>query len=314
MRLHHSSDEFEELIELASRTFNIPSDAVRKDYFITLILQNLENSIFTENVVFKGGTSLGKCYPSSIDRFSEDIDLTYIPDDEMSNKQISRKLKSIEKALIGQGQFEKINYERNDRNKSSFVWFNDEFKNIESIKLEIGSSVKLHPYSKKTLKSYIQEYLESINENEAIEEYELFKISINVLNIERTFVDKLMSVKRHAICGTLPTKVRHIYDIVKLYQMSEIRDFMNSQEKLKEIIELTKQTDSIYLEKRNIPKEYNPLGEYAFETWSDRFTKDIKSSYENLHKTLLYTDEKQDFNKAFDIFNDMNHRLKEMNE
>jgi len=93
MNLHHSEDEFEELIELASQTFNIPSNAVRKDYFITLILKNLESSIFSENVVFKGGTSLSKCYPNSIERFSEDIDLTYIPDDEMSNKQISRKLK-----------------------------------------------------------------------------------------------------------------------------------------------------------------------------------------------------------------------------
>jgi len=164
------------------------------------------------------------------------------------------------------------------------------------------------------MKSYIQEYLESINENEAIEEYKLLEISLNVLNIERTFIDKLMSVKRHAICGTLPTKVRHIYDIVKLYEMGEIQDFMNNYEKLKEIIDLTKQTDSIYLEKRNIPEEYNPLGEYAFETWSDKFTKDIKSSYENLHNTLLYTDEKQDFSKAVDIFNDLNYKLKEINE
>lgn len=314
MKLHHSTDEFEELIELASQTFNIPSSAVRKDYFITLILQNLENSIFVENVVFKGGTSLSKCYPNSIDRFSEDVDLTYISESEMSNRQISRKLKNLEKSLIGQGQFEKTNDERNDRNKSSFVWFNDKFKDVESIKLEIGSSVKPHPYSKKTLKSYVQEYLESINENEAIEEYELLEISLNVLNIERTFVDKLMSVKRHAICGTLPMKVRHIYDIVKLYEMIEIQNFMKSRAEFKVIIDLTKRTDSIYLEKRNIPKEYNPLGNYAFETWSDRFTKDIKSSYENLHKTLLYTDEKQSFDKAVDAFNAINKRLKEIDE
>lgn len=314
MKLHHSVNQFEELIELASQTFNIPSNAVRKDYFITLVLQNLVNSTFVESVVFKGGTSLSKCYPNSINRFSEDIDLTYIPENEMSNKQISRKLKSIEKIIIGQGEFEKINHERNDRNKSSFVWFNDEFKNVESIKLEIGSSVKPHPYTKKTLKSYIHEYLEIINENIAIEEFELIEISLNVLNVERTFVDKLMSVKRHAICGTLPTKVRHIYDIVKLYEMSEIQDFMNKREEFKEIIDLTKQTDSIYLKKRNIPKEYNPLGEYAFENWSDRFTKDIKSSYENLHKTLLYTDEKQYFDKAVDVFNDINKKIKEINE
>jgi len=314
MKLHHCENEFEELIELTSQEFKIPSNAVRKDYFITLVLQNLSNSIFIESVVFKGGTSLSKCYPNSIERFSEDIDLTYISENGMSNKQISKKLKSIEKALIGKGYFEEINGERNDRNKSSFVWFNEKFKDIESIKLEIGSSVKPHPYSKKALKSYIQEYLESIDENEAIKKYEFLEISLNVLNVERTFVDKLMSVKRHAICGTLSNKVRHIYDIVKLYEMSEIQDFMSKGEEFKRIIYLTKQTDSIYLEKRNIPKEYNPLGAYAFETWSDKFSKDIKSSYENLHNTLLYTDEKQKFDKAFDIFISLNQRLEKINE
>lgn len=314
MKLHHNRKDFEALIKLTSQVFNVPPNAVRKDYFITLVLENLASSILVESVVFKGGTSLSKCYPKSIERFSEDIDLTYIPDDGMSNNQISKKLKRIEKTLIGQGHYEKIIHERNNRNKSSYVWFNDAFKGIESIKLEIGSSVKPHPYSKKTLKSYIQEYLESINERKEIEAFELSEISLNVLDVERTFVDKLMSVKRHAICGTLPIKVRHIYDIVKLYEMPIIQGFINNREEFKEIINLTKKTDSKYLEKRDIPKEYNPLGSYAFETWSDHFTKDIKSNYENLHNTLLYTDQKQNFDKAIEILNNLNQRLVEIGE
>ncbi len=76
MNLHHEEKIFDELIMLASRKYNLPSSAVRKDYFITLILSNLQNSPFLQQVVFKGGTSLSKCYPGSIERFSEDIDLT----------------------------------------------------------------------------------------------------------------------------------------------------------------------------------------------------------------------------------------------
>lgn len=279
-----------------------------------MILQNLAKSQFVESVVFKGGTSLSKCYPNSIDRFSEDIDLTYVPDDEMSNKQIGKMLKRLEEVLIGQGKSEKIDRERNDRNKSSYVWFHDEFKDIERIKLEIGSSVRPHPYSKKTLKSYIHDYLDSIGANDAIKEYELQSVVLNVLDIERTFVDKLMSVKRHAICGTLPSKVRHIYDVVKLYEMAEIQSFLSNRDELKEIIGLTKQTDSKYLEKRNIPEEYDPLGAYAFENWKYRLNEEIKSNYESLHKTLLYTDEKQDWEKAMDVLDAINQTLFEINE
>ena len=314
MNLHNNVEIFEELIELAAKQYNLPSSAVRKDYFITLILSNLQNSPYLEHVVFKGGTSLSKCYPGSIERFSEDIDLTYIPEEDMSDNQTSKKIKAIEKVLVGYGEMEKIDPERNNRNKSCYVWFTDAYKEIERIKLEIGSSVRPHPYSKKKLQSYIQDYLEGIDEIGAIEEFQLKRIQVNVLNIERTFVDKLMSVKRHAICGSLNEKVRHIYDVVQLYEMEEIKRFLEDKSNLKNIVQITKQTDSVYLEKRDIPKEYNPEGPYGFEVWKDKFSNDIKSSYEDLHNTLLYTNQKQEWSKVEKVFSQIDQVLKEIEE
>jgi predicted nucleotidyltransferase component of viral defense system len=314
MKLHHSKETFQELIELAAKQYNLPSSAVRKDYVITLILSHLEGSPYLEQVVFKGGTSLSKCYSNSIQRFSEDIDLTFIPEEGMSNNQINKKLKSIEDTLIGSGKHEKIESERNNSNKSSYVWLIDEYKDIEKIKVEIGSSVRPHPYGKKELQSYIHDYLEFINESEVIVEFQLKKVKINVLNIERTFVDKLMSVKRHAICGTLNEKVRHIYDIVKLSEMKEIQYFLSDINNLKDIIQITKNTDSVYLEKRDIPKEYNPVGPYAFDKWKNTFSNDIKANYENLHNFLLYTDEKQDWAKVELVFTQIDQILKQINE
>ena len=37
MKLHHNKEDFEELIELTAQWMHIPSAAVRKDYFITLL-------------------------------------------------------------------------------------------------------------------------------------------------------------------------------------------------------------------------------------------------------------------------------------
>lgn len=63
------------------------------------------------------------------------------------------------------------------------------------------------------VKTYIQEFLESRSFMEDIARFGLETVEINTLNIERTFIDKIMSIKRHAICGTLGHKVRHIYDV-----------------------------------------------------------------------------------------------------
>lgn len=49
---------------------------------------------------------------------------------------------------------EKINTERSERNKSSYVWFNDAH---DKVKFEIGSSVRPDPFGYKKIKSYIQE-------------------------------------------------------------------------------------------------------------------------------------------------------------
>ena len=72
-------------------------------------------------------------------------------------------------------------------------------------------------------------------------------MEINTLNIERTFIDKIMSIKRHTICGTLGRKVRHIYDVVRLYQMPEIQVFLAETDELKRLVQLTKDTDSYYM-------------------------------------------------------------------
>lgn len=310
MHLHCNPAEFQELITLAAREKHIPESAIERDYYIVRALCFLSQSEYASKCVFKGGTSLSKCYPGSIERFSEDIDLTLIPDEGMTNKQIERKLKAVEKLMTADSQTQIIPEERNERNKSIYFWNGNQDIRI---KLEIGSSVRPEPYSSKTLMTYIQDYLESHGFSDIITEYELTKVTINVVNIERTFVDKIMSVKRHAICGSITEKARHIYDVTRLLPMPEIQSFLKDQNELKRLILLTKQTDSIYLEKRHIPKEYDPTGAYDFLAWKAEFTN-AKEIYERLHEELLYTDEKQHFDDAIKAFDQINEILKEIGE
>ena len=221
MKLHEDKKEFKRLISIVALSYGLPEKAIERDYFIVELLSNLEKSEYNDVCIFKGGTSLSKGYPGSIERFSEDIDLTFLGMN-LNNNRCDKMLKRIEQTIIGQFNFEKINDERNQRNKSSNVWFDDYDKKI---KLEIGSQIKPDPYIKKEIKSYIHEYLEKFNLTNGIIKYNLRSIFINILCIERTFIDKVMAIKRHAICNNLSEKVRHIYDVHRLLKVDAIKDF-----------------------------------------------------------------------------------------
>ena len=273
-------------------------------------MKNLENSEYADKCVFKGGTSLSKCYPGSIERFSEDIDLTFLGM-ELSDKACDKSIKQIEAIMTTGAQSDKITAERSNRSKSMYVWFANE---DNKIKLEIGSSVRPDPYSKKTFKSYIHEFLEEQGAEDDIQKFELASVTLNVLHIERTFIDKIMSVKRHAICESLDKKVRHIYDVTRLFTLPEIQDFLHDKTELKRLIRITKETDSYYLEKRGITKEYNPNGAYDFDSWKQYLTPQIRLRYETLHKDLLYTDEQQKFDDALHAFSDISKIFAEICE
>jgi hypothetical protein len=65
-------------VEQAAIRSGINAKAIEKDWWVTLTLKALFQSTYTEFLVFKGGTSLSKCW-KLIERFSEDIDIALDP-------------------------------------------------------------------------------------------------------------------------------------------------------------------------------------------------------------------------------------------
>ena len=63
-------------LEVAASKLGRPADLLEKDVWVVWVLNALFDSDLGEHLVFKGGTSLSKVY-KAIDRFSEDVDLTY---------------------------------------------------------------------------------------------------------------------------------------------------------------------------------------------------------------------------------------------
>lgn len=57
----------------------IQAKAIEKDWWVTLTLRALFQGAYAHHIVFKGGTSLSKCW-KLISRFSEDIDIALAPE------------------------------------------------------------------------------------------------------------------------------------------------------------------------------------------------------------------------------------------
>ena len=94
MLLHQNEEEFKTLVSLAADYYGIRDYQVEKDYYVSLFLKKLSEQKYDFQLVFKGGTSLSKCY-RAIDRFSEDIDLAVLTLDAQVNASKRRKLKEL---------------------------------------------------------------------------------------------------------------------------------------------------------------------------------------------------------------------------
>jgi predicted nucleotidyltransferase component of viral defense system len=93
MKLYQDRKLFKQLITLTSKELKIPLSIVEKDYHIMNILKEL--MAIDNSIVFKGGTSLSKCF-KVINRFSEDLDLSYYNGNNNPTESMRKRLnKSI---------------------------------------------------------------------------------------------------------------------------------------------------------------------------------------------------------------------------
>ena len=73
MYLHEDREQFLDAIRIVAGHTGLLEIVIEKEYYMTMILRLLSQRL--PFLVFKGGTSLSKCY-KVIRRFSEDIDIT----------------------------------------------------------------------------------------------------------------------------------------------------------------------------------------------------------------------------------------------
>ncbi len=228
MKLHNNKESFDSIIVLASDYFKINPALVEKDYFVTLLLKELTTKV--PNLIFKGGTSLSKCY-KIIDRFSEDIDLTL--DDKC---QTQGQKKQMKKELIKTCDILGLhltNYE-DIRSRRDYNCYKIEYPiqySSASIKplllVETTYITKAYPCEIKKAASIIYDYLKEIENDGAIEKYELYPFNICVQTLERTLIDKVFALCDYAIGKRIDRNSRHIYDLYQLLTRVKLDESLN---------------------------------------------------------------------------------------
>jgi predicted nucleotidyltransferase component of viral defense system len=84
-------DKLERLIRVVSQKHRFRPEIIEKDYYLTVILCNIESHL-SDKLVLKGGTLLNKVYLDH-HRLSEDIDFVYLEKDELVSR--SRRSRAI---------------------------------------------------------------------------------------------------------------------------------------------------------------------------------------------------------------------------
>lgn len=229
MLLHHNKEDFEQIVQATADDLGLGSFQVEKDYYVSLFLKELQKMDNDIQIVFKGGTSLSKCY-DVINRFSEDIDLSVKFNTEKITTSERRKLKTSIIEIIELLGMNFINPEevgsRRDHNQYN-VGYNNVFQPDENTVpyIIVETIVVYRPYPVKEMETsnYITKYLEKNNRTDLIEKYELSPFVMLIQTIERTFVDKLFAICDYHLEGEYNRYSRHIYDIHMIWESEMLK-------------------------------------------------------------------------------------------
>ena len=205
MYLHNDKELFNDIVALTAERIGQAQDIVEKDYYVTMILRKLSACEYP--VCFKGGTSLSKAY-SVIDRFSEDIDITFT---EHLGEKRRKKLKyNILKPIADDIGLEITNWDSIESDSIVDDPFLDTY-----VKLETALMSYAFPTVEREISNYIYQALKE-EEPDLLEEYGLTPFTMQVQALERTLIDKVFALCDYYLQDKPARNSRHLYDIYKI--------------------------------------------------------------------------------------------------
>lgn len=227
MYLHRDRETFRDIVEQAADSSGRTPAVVEKDYYVTLILKLLSEQL--DKCVFKGGTSLSKGF-HVVDRFSEDIDITF---NEHIGESRRKKLKNVVlKGISEELGMPVANWEdiQSDRDYNAYLFSYESVFGLwddrlpQYVKLETALGSYSFPTQVVEIRNYIGDYLEGRGRTDLAEQFSLGRFSMNLQSLERTYIDKVFALCDYYLQGRSKRCSRHLYDIYKLTPLIKFDD------------------------------------------------------------------------------------------
>lgn len=255
MKLHLFRDDFEAiLLDIAERE-DIRADVLEKDYYVSLLLKELSLKQNDLKSYFKGGTALYKAL-SSINRFSEDIDLTVCTNDCTSNNQKKTRLEVSAKGYTSLERL--IDDPENVNSKSSITSIYGYLPIIESIgddplqrfgrvKVEATSFTISEPVELMTIAPVVHTKANSEQVKILEDKFDVKPFELLTIKLERIFIDKIFAAEfyftRYKASEHSDNKKqfafdvsKHIYDLMFLHRNEKIQSLLLNESSLKQLI------------------------------------------------------------------------------
>lgn len=312
MLFHLKEKDFKKFIEDMSIKTNIAVDIIEKDYYVCLILKELAKKQDYLKAYFKGGTAVYKIL-DTMNRFSEDIDLTVKVLSEESNTRNKKRLKESALGYEIEG-LELIKDECID-NKGSVTGVYQYTSVYEDSEIPLQRAGKIQvestsfTVSEPTEKYYIEPLIYKLandKEKKILEEqFNITKIEIEIIKLERMFIDKIFATEFYYIRNMHMDTSKHLYDISVLFNNDKIQKLLKDKDELNKLIDYKRQEEKVRIggiDEKTAIKDFN----YFKLEFSDALIRE----FENMQNKYVLNDKyKFSINQVKEILNNIHRQM-----
>lgn len=236
-------DDRRDIIDYVSDKTGLSRAVIEKDWWVTAVLRAVFSLPYSDNISFKGGTNLSKCW-NLINRMSEDIDIAISREylgfsGDLSKNQISDKLrrascsfvrntmiKDVWNALMCQGiTTDLITVSVHKTSVSTvdpeiiYVAYKPTFEGndyvLPQVKIEVSGRSMSEPVTQVSVRSYISDNLPKLT-------FEDYPVVVNAVIPQRTFLEKLFLLHEEFAKQSAEIRIermsRHLYDVYRIMQ------------------------------------------------------------------------------------------------
>jgi predicted nucleotidyltransferase component of viral defense system len=309
----------------------LPPVAVEKDWWVTAVLRALFALPYAENLSFKGGTSLSKCY-NLIERFSEDIDIAVNREHlgfsgTLSKTQIKDKLRRAACSFVREKlQIDVKNQLENHGINSNHFSVNVDITPVTTtdpeiieviykslfdgndyikpiVKIEVSGRSMSEPLQTVELKSIFDEaFADMPFANSSFE--------INAVMPERTFWEKVCLLheefaKEEELIRT-ERMSRHLYDLEKMMDTPIAENALNDKDLYNSIVEHRR----TFIGLKGF--DYDTLAVKTIKIIPPDFIiSEWQQDYEIMQRTMIYGNSPT-FNELIDRIKALNDRINQI--